>query len=130
MIQASGAGYDEALMLDPQGFVNTGNSVNFFIVRKGEVWTSTGDYCMPGITRQKVIEICRENGIPVHLRNFSLYETYSADEAFVTGTFGAQIPVVEIDGRTIGEGSPGPMFNKIRKLYIELVMRECPAVST
>lgn len=126
MIQAYKAGYDEALMLDPHGFVNTGNSVNFFIVRSGEVWTSTGDYCMPGITRSKVIEICKLNGIPVLQRNFSLYDTYSADEAFVTGTFGAQVPVVEIDGRSIGDGRPGEMFGRIRKLYAAMVVRECP----
>jgi branched-chain amino acid aminotransferase len=126
MIQSYKAGYDEALMLDPLGFVNTGNSVNFFIVRHGEVWTSTGDYCMPGITRAKVIEVCRDNGIPVFEKNFSLHETYNAEEAFVTGTFGAQTPVVDIDGRTIGEGIPGPMFRKIRRLYEEMVLRECP----
>jgi branched-chain amino acid aminotransferase len=126
MIQACKAGFDEALMLDPHGFVNTGNSVNFFVVRDGEVWTSTGDYCMPGITRRKVIELCRDNGIPVFIRNFSLYDTYSADEAFVTGTFGAQIPVIDIDGRTIGNGRPGPVFKRIRELYADLVLRECP----
>ena len=91
------AGANEALMLDPHGFVNTSNSCNFFIVRKGEVWTSTGDYCMNGITRKKVIEVCEENGIPIRLKNYSLYETYSADEAFLTGTFGGQTPVIEID---------------------------------
>jgi branched-chain amino acid aminotransferase len=126
MIQAYKAGYDEALMLDPHGFVNTGNSVNFFIVKKGVVWTSTGDYCMPGITRAKVIELCEDNGIPLRQKNFSLHDTYSADEAFVTGSFGAQVPVVEIDGRTIGEGQPGEMFKRIRKLYGELMLRECP----
>ncbi|MFT5501586.1 MAG: branched-chain amino acid aminotransferase [Woeseiaceae bacterium] len=126
MIQALKAGYDEALMLDPHGFVNTGNSVNFFIVKKGDVWTSTGDYCMPGITRAKVIELCEENGIPVYQKNFSLHDTYCADEAFVTGSFGAQVPVVEIDGRSIGEGQPGKMVKRIRKLYEEMVLRECP----
>lgn len=126
MIQSYKAGCDEALMLDPHGFVSTGNSVNFFIVRNGEVWTSTGDYCMPGITRAKVIEICEQNGIPVFQRNFSLYDTYSADEAFVTGTFGAQVPVVEIDGRSISDGRPGEMFRRIRTLYAEMILRECP----
>lgn len=126
LIQSHKAGCDEALMLDPHGFVCTGNSVNFFIVRNGEVWTSTGDYCMPGITRAKVIEICEASGIPVFQKNFSLYETYSADEAFVTGTFGAQVPVVEIDGRLIGDGRPGEMVQRIRDLYAELVDRECP----
>lgn len=126
MIQAYKAGYDEALMLDPHGFVNTGNSVNFFIVRNGAVWTSTGDYCMPGITRAKVIELCEDDGIPVYQKNFSLHDAYSADEAFVTGSFGAQVPVVEIDGRTIGDGRPGEMFRRISKLYEDLVLRECP----
>lgn len=111
------AGANEALMLDPHGFVNTSNSCNFFIVRKGEVWTSTGDYCMNGITRKKVIEVCEENGIPIRLKNYSLYETYSADEAFLTGTFGGQTPVIEIDGRQVGNGKPGPVMEKIRALY-------------
>lgn len=115
------AGADEALMLDPFGFVNTTNACNFFIVRKGEVWTSTGDYCMNGITRQKVIEICRANDIPVFERNFSLVDTYGADEAFLTGTFGAQTPVFEIDGRQIGAGQAGPVFHRIRALYKELI---------
>lgn len=121
-LQAEQAGADEALMLDPHGFVNTTNACNFFIVRRGEVWTSTGDYCMNGITRRKVIELCRANGIPVFERNFSLFETYSADEAFLTGTFGAQTPVSQIDGKAIGlEGGKGPIFRRIRALYAELV---------
>jgi branched-chain amino acid aminotransferase len=124
MIQAIKAGADEGLMLDPHGFVATCNSVNFFIVRKGEVWTSTGDYCMPGITRAKVIQVCRDAGIPVFEKNFSLVETYGADEAFVTGTFGAQTPVTEIDGRMIGDGGPGPLFWRIRALYKDLVARD------
>ena len=118
------AGYDEALMLDPFGFVNTTNACNFFIVRKGEVWTSTGDYCMNGITRQKVIDLCRANDIPVFERNFSLVDTYSADEAFLTGTFGAQTPVFEIDGRPIGRRHAGPIFLRLRELYKQLVQRE------
>jgi len=120
-IAAQKAGADEALMLDVHGFVNTTNACNFFIVRKGAVWTSTGDYCMAGITRQKVIDLCRANGIPVFERNFSLYETYSADEAFLTGTFGAQTPVGEIDGRQIGTGQTGPMTEHLRGLYKTLV---------
>ena len=111
-------------MLDPFGFVNTTNACNFFIVRKGEVWTSTGDYCMNGITRQKVIDLCRANGVPVFERNFSLVDTYGADEAFLTGTFGAQTPVVEIDGRVIGDREPGVIFQRIRGLYKELVREE------
>ena len=120
-IAAEKAGADEALMLDVHGFVNTTNSCNFFIVRKGQVWTSTGDYCMNGITRQKVIDLCRANAIPVFERNFSLVETYSADEAFLTGTFGAQTPVSTIDGRLIGTGELGTITQKIRALYKELV---------
>jgi branched-chain amino acid aminotransferase len=120
-IAAEKAGADEALMLDIHGFVNTTNACNFFIVRKGQVWTSTGDYCMNGITRQKVIDLCRANDIPVFERNFSLVETYSADEAFLTGTFGAQTPVSTIDGRLIGTGEIGPLTQKIRALYKDLV---------
>ena len=121
-LQAEQAGADEALMLDPHGFVNTTNACNFFIVRKGEVWTSTGDYCMNGVTRQKVIDLCRENGIPVFEKNYSLYEAYSADEAFLTGTFGAQTPVAEIDGKTIGDGER-PVTRHIRALYKAMILR-------
>ena len=120
-IAAEKAGADEALMLDVHGFVNTTNACNFFIIRKGEVWTSTGDYCMNGITRQKVIDVCRADGIAVFEKNFSLVETYGADEAFLTGTFGAQTPVSEIDGRAIGQGEMGPMTKRIRSLYKALV---------
>ncbi|MBS0565461.1 MAG: D-amino acid aminotransferase [Proteobacteria bacterium] len=120
-IAAQKAGADEALMLDIHGFVNTTNACNFFIVRRGEVWTSTGDYCMNGITRQKVIDLCRANAIPVHERNFSLYDTYGAEEAFLTGTFGAQTPVGEIDGRMIGDGRMGPVTERLRGLYKALV---------
>ena len=121
-LQAEQAGADEALMLDPHGFVNTTNACNFFIVRRGEVWTSTGDYCMNGVTRQKVIDLCRENGIPVFEKNYTLYETYGADEAFLTGTFGAQTPVASIDGKQIGTGDR-PMTQRIRALYKDLVQR-------
>lgn len=120
-IAAEKAGADEALMLDVQGFVNTTNSCNFFIVRKGEVWTSTGDYCMNGITRQKVIDLCQANGIPVFERNYSLVDAYSADEAFLTGTFGAQTPVGSIDGRIIGNGELGTVTKRIRNLYNDLI---------
>ena len=120
-IAAEKAGADEGLMLDVHGFVNTTNACNFFIVRKGQVWTSTGDYCMNGITRQKVIDLCRANDIPVFEKNFSLVETYSADEAFLTGTFGAQTPVSQIDGRQIGSGQMGPVTQRIRDLYKAMV---------
>lgn len=123
-IAAEKAGADEALMLDVHGFVNTTNACNFFIVRKGEVWTSTGDYCMNGITRAKVIEVCRQNDIPVFEKNYSLVDTYGADEAFLTGTFGAQTPVSEIDGRQIGTGTMGPVTQRIRDLYKALIESE------
>ena len=123
-IAAQKAGADEALMLDVNGFVNTTNACNFFIVRKGEVWTSTGDYCMNGITRAKVIEICQTNNIRIFARNFSLVDTYSADEAFLTGTFGAQTPVSQIDGRQIGDGKMGPVTARIRQLYKKMIERE------
>jgi branched-chain amino acid aminotransferase len=115
-IQATQAGADEGLMLDPHGFVATCNSTHFFIVRKGEVWTSTGDYCLGGITRGNVIEICRERGIPVFEKNFSLTDVYGADEAFVTGTFAGVVPVREIDGRPMTEGR-GPMVERLQALY-------------
>ena len=120
-IAAEKAGADEALMLDVNGFVNTTNACNFFIVRNDEVWTSTGDYCMNGITRRKVIDICRLNGIPTYEKNFSLVETYGADEAFITGTFGAQTQVSEIDGRVIGNGKLGPITKRIQGLYKDLI---------
>ena len=119
-LQAEQAGADEGLMLDPHGFVNTTNACNFFIVRRGEVWTSTGDYCMNGVTRQKVIDICRAGGIPVHEKNYSLYEAYGAEEAFLTGTFGAQTPVAQIDGKPIGDGNL-PVTQRIRALYRDLI---------
>ena len=123
-IQAIAAGADEALMLDPHGFVATCNSTHFFIVRKGAVWTSTGDYCLGGITRGNVLQICREAGIAAFERNFSLTEVYGADEAFVTGTFAGVVPVRSVDGRTIGDGMPGPMVARLQGLYRELVQRD------
>lgn len=119
-LQAEQAGADEALMLDPHGFVNTTNACNFFIVRRGAVWTSTGDYCMNGVTRQKVIDLCRADGIEVFERNYSLYETIGADEAFLTGTFGAQTLVSEIDGKSIGDGNT-PVTERIRALYKQAI---------
>ena len=122
-IAAEKAGADEALMLDVHGFVSTTNACNFFIVRKGEVWTSSGDYCMNGITRQKVIEVCSKNDMPIFEKNFSLVDAYNAEEAFLTGTFGAQVPVEAIDGRVIGDGQAGPLTLKIRTLYFELIKK-------
>ena len=123
-IQAIAAGADEGLMLDPHGFVATCNSTHFFIVRKGEVWTSTGDYCLGGITRANVIALCRQNGIPCFEKNFSLSQVYGADEAFCTGTFAGVVPVREIDGRAIGDALPGPMVLRLQQLYRELVERD------
>ena len=120
-IQAEKAGADEALMLDPLGFVNTTNSCNFFIVKKGEVWTSTGDYCMNGITRKKVISICKENRIPIFKKNFSLVDVYSADESFVTGTLGSITSVSEIDGRKIEDKSKHKITEKLQSLYLQLI---------
>lgn len=122
-IQATEAGANEGLMLDPHGFVATCNSTHFFIVRKGEVWTSTGDYCLGGITRGNVIRICREEGVPVFEKNFSLTEVYGADEAFVTGTFAGVVPVHTIDGRVITKGR-GPMVQRLQSLYKKLVERD------
>ncbi|HYI47016.1 MAG TPA: aminotransferase class IV [Allosphingosinicella sp.] len=115
-IQAIQAGADEALMLDPHGFVATCNSTHFFIVRRGEVWTSTGDYCLGGITRANVIEICREAGVAVFEKNFSLTDVYGADEAFTTGTFAGLVPVREVDGRPISDGR-GPLVERLQGLY-------------
>ncbi len=126
-IQAYTAGADEALMLDPQGFVATCNSTHFFVVRRGEVWTSNGAYCLGGITRGNVLRVCREAAIPTHERLFSLTDVYSADEAFVTGTFAGVVPVHTIDGRTIGTGRRGPMVSRIQELYADLVRRDVAA---
>ncbi len=120
-IQAYTAGADEALMLDPHGFVATCNSTHFFIVRRGEVWTSTGRYCVGGITRSNVLRVCVGAGIPSQQRSFSLTEVYSADEAFVTGTFAGLVPVHTIDGRRIGTGGRGPMVERLQGLYQDLV---------
>jgi branched-chain amino acid aminotransferase len=123
-IQAAEAGADEALMLDPHGFVATCNSTHFFIVRRGEVWTSSGRYCLPGITRASVLAICRSAGIPASERDFSLTEVYGADEAFVTGTFAGLVHVTYVDGRRIGNGAPGAMVERLQRLYRELVVRD------
>ena len=123
-IQATKAGADEALMLDPHGFVATCNSTHFFIVRQGEVWTSSGDYCLAGITRRNIIDLCRQNAIPVFEKNFSLSEVYGSDEAFVTGTFAGLTPAVNIDGRTIGEGVRGDIVNRLQTLYLDMIDRE------
>ena len=124
-IQAAKAGADEALMLDPHGFVATCNSTHFFIVRNGEVWTSTGDYCLGGITRRTVIDLCQTNNIPVKEKNFSLTDVYGSDEAFVTGTFAGVAPVTEVDGRTLGNDERGATVELLQQLYVDLIETEC-----
>ena len=122
-IQATKAGADEALMLDPHGFVATCNSTHFFIVRSGELWTSTGDYCLGGITRGLVLELARANGIEAWEKNFSLHDVYGADEAFITGTFAGVTPINDVDGRLISE-KRGPMVERLQALYKECIARE------
>jgi branched-chain amino acid aminotransferase len=122
-IQAIEAGADEGLMLDPHGFVATCNSTHFFIVRKGEVWTSSGKYCLGGITRGLALEIAREAGIPAIEKDFSLTDVYGADEAFVTGTFAGIVPVREVDGRKLTDGR-GPMVERLQKLYAQRMKRD------
>jgi branched-chain amino acid aminotransferase len=126
-IQATAAGADEALMLDPHGFVATCNSTHFFIVRQGEVWTSSGDYCLGGITRSNIIRVCQEAGIPVFEKNFSLAQVYSADEAFCTGTYAGVAPVRGVDGRLYDGALPGPMVQRLQALYKNLVARDVAA---
>jgi len=125
--QAIQAGADEALMLDIHGAVSTCNATNFFIVVNGQVWTSTGQHCLNGITRRKIIELCQANGIPVFEKDFSLVDVYSADEVFVTGTFGGLTPVIEVDGRQIGKRQAGEMTRRLRGLYLTEVARNTSA---
>ena len=124
LFQAIEAGADEALMLDANGFVSTCNATNFFIIRNKEVWTSTGQYCMNGITRAKVIEACEKNNIICRQKDFSLFDVYGSDEAFVTGTFGGLTPVTKIDGRVIGKGKYGNFTRKLSSLYHDLIEHE------
>lgn len=119
-VQANKMGADEALMLDPHGFVNTTNSCNFFIVKNGEVWTSTGDYCMNGITRKKIIMLCKDNSIPVFEKNFSLVDVYSADEVFITGTLGSLVPVLELDKRSF-DAKNNKLTQTLQSLYNDLI---------
>lgn len=123
LMQAIEAGADEALMLDPHGFVATCNATNFFMISRGEVWTSTGQYCMNGITRAKVIEVCQENDILCKQKNFSLFDVYGADEAFVTGSFGGLTPVHTIDGKKIGNGDFS-LTQKLSNLYQQKIKNE------
>ncbi len=119
-IQAAKAGVDEALMLDPHGFVATCNSTHFFIVTQGEVWTSSGDFCLDGITRRNVIELCQQYDIPVYQKNFTLSDVYAADEAFITGTFAGLTPIAQIDGRKIGTDEK-PMISRLQNYYIKMI---------
>jgi len=116
-IEADRLGFDEGLMLDMHGNVSTCNSTNFFIVRQGEVWTSTGEYCLNGVTRGSIIRLCKENDIPVFERNFHVEDCHSADEAFVTGTFAGVIPVVEMDGHEISGGKRGALTERLQDIY-------------
>jgi branched-chain amino acid aminotransferase len=120
-IQATKSGVDESLMLDPHGFVSTCNSTHFFIVTDGEVWTSTGDYCLGGITRSKIIQLCKQNNIPIFQKNFSLFDVYGSDECFITGTFAGITAVNEVDGRLIGDSNKRPIIRKLQQLYINLI---------
>ena len=124
-IEAAELGGDEGLMLDPHGNVSTCNSTHFFIVRDGEVWTSSGEYCLDGITRKKVLELCSANNIYSIERDFTLDDVRLADEAFVTGTFAGLTPVVSFDGEPVGGGIRGPMCERLQNLYIDLVRSEC-----
>jgi branched-subunit amino acid aminotransferase/4-amino-4-deoxychorismate lyase len=123
-IQAEKVGADEALMLDPHGFVATCNSTNFFVVRRGELWTSAPTYCIEGITRARVLALARANGIPTREAPFALRKVYAADEAFCTGTFGGLMPVGRVDGRTIGTGERGPVTERLQALYEQLVEQD------
>jgi len=120
LLEAIKAGADEALMLDPSGFVSSCNATNFFCVRNGEIWTSTGEFCFNGITRANVIALAQANGIPLRLENFGPEQIYGSQEAFVTGTFGGITPVRAIDGRTLTAALPGPMTQRLRDLYAAL----------
>lgn len=124
LMQAIEAGADEALMLDVNGFVSTCNSTNFFIVKGREAWTSTGQYCMNGITRGHVIDLCGRYGLICRQKDFSLFDVYGADEAFVTGTFGGLTPVIKIDGKTIGEGTYGPVTRQLSDWYDSMILEE------
>jgi branched-chain amino acid aminotransferase len=124
LLQAIEAGADEALMMDPNGFVSSCNATNFFWVKDGRVMTSTGDYCFNGVTRANVIALCREAAIPITLGDFELADVAEADEAFVTGTFGGLTPVRSIDGHALTEALPGPMTTRLRAAYAALKDRD------
>ena len=125
-LEADEKGFDEGIMLDMNGNVSTCNSTNFFIVKNGEVWTSTGEYCLPGITRGNIIKLCRENHIPVFEKNFQMKDVYSADEVFVTGTFAGVIPAIQVDDTPIGNGNSGLITEKLYHLYKSKIAALCP----
>lgn len=123
-VDANRKGGDEGLMLDPNGYVATCNSTHFFIVTNGEVWTSTGEYCLAGITRQKILDICADKGIPHYERDFTIEDVHNANEAFVTGTFAGLTPVIEFDGKLMSQGRRGEMVERLQNFYIELIRSE------
>jgi branched-chain amino acid aminotransferase len=123
-VDANRKGGDEGLMLDPNGYVATCNSTHFFIVTNGEVWTSTGEYCLDGITRQKILDICADKGIPHYERDFTIEDVHNANEAFVTGTFAGLTPVIEFDGKLMSQGRRGEMVERLQNFYIELIRSE------
>ena len=127
-IEADKAGADEGIMLDINGNVSTCNSTNFFIILKGEVWTSKGVYCLPGITRKMVISICREKNIPIYEKDFKIDDVHSADEVFVTGTFAGIIPAIEVDGQKISNGIRGELTHKLQEYYSKKLMMLYPKV--
>ena len=125
-IEADLAGANEGIMLDVNGNVSTCNSTNFFILKNGEIWTSTGEFCLPGITRKAVIDICRENKISIKEKDFTILDVHSADEAFVTGTFAGIIPAVEIDGKEMSGGVRGEITHMLQDLYSEKLVQLFP----
>ena len=126
LLEAIDAGADEALMLDPSGFVSSCNATNFFCVRNGQVLTSSGEYCFNGVTRANVVQLCEQHGIPVRLGDFTIDDAHAAEEAFVTGTFGGLTPVREIDGHRLPAALPGPVTGRLRALY-EALKDSCAA---
>jgi len=116
-IEANVAGVDSAIMLDVNGFVSETNDTNLFIVRRGIVQTPHADSCLPGLTRQMILDICADEGIPAQERNLSLSELYTADEVFTSGTMGELTPVLEADGRIIADGKSGPMTRRLQTLH-------------
>ena len=124
-IEADKMGVDEGLMLDPHGYVSTCNSTNFFIIRDQEVWTSSGKYCLNGVTRSNVIDLCKENDVTIFEKDFLLDDVHSANEVFVTGTFAGIVPVISVDGKTIGKGIRGVLTEKMQRWYAMDLEKQC-----